>query len=864
MTWGTVAVLAVWVLAAAGVSAGVAVATLPREPEWRCMAVWHQTQGLPQNTVYKILQTRDGYIWLGTKGGAARFDGVRFVTFGDGPGQLKEGEVWSLAEGPDGSVWFATYGGGVARLKDGHFTYYTTEQGLPTDYVAVLEFDAQGALWIGTDAGVSVLADGTFRHYSTEDGLVRKGVRALLRDSDGSMWIGAIGGGLNRFKDGKLTAVPVAGIGPTSDVRGLHRDRAGHLWIATSEGLIRLEGERATIYGVEQGMSSGRVFAVTEDARGNLWVATEKGLDRLRAGRFQAAAAGSRLSDFHYVYTVHADQEGSVWAGSLRDGLARLKEGLFLSYTTADGLADDNVSTVLADTKRRVWVGTSRGLHRIDGAELRTFAIDKGSNRVSALAEDSTGRLLVGTNEALYRVVFPCPREDCAPRFERLYPPAPATAFLRVILAEADGTVWAGTNLDGVIERRNGTWRTYGVKEGLSNGAVRGMAMSGDGSLWIGTRGGGLNRYKDGVFTVYRKKDGLASDHVQSLHLDRRGALWIATRAGATRFANGRFTRYGVAEGLFTNYVYGFRDDDQGNLWMSSGKGVFRVSLDQLSDLARGTVRSVTSVPYDIEHGLASTVASGSQHPGITRDGDGRVWFATLKGVTVVDPKHLTTNRIPPPVLIEAVEVDGKAQDLKDPVSVPPGRGDFTFRFTGLSFLVPEKVRFLYKLEGYDVDWIEAGARRVAYYTNIPPGAYRFRVTAANNDGVWNKTGAELAFTLAPAFHQSWPFYVLCVVAIAFFGAASQRLRIRYMRARERALRARVDEVVAEMKVLHGLLPICASCKKVRDDGGYWNQIESYIARHSQAEFSHSICPECLAALYPEYAQRRSPDPGSD
>jgi ligand-binding sensor domain-containing protein len=845
-----------WVLVAGRLDAAVPVSTLSGEPEWRAMAVWQQTQGLPQNTVYKILQTRDGYIWVGTKGGAARFDGVRFVAFGDRPEQLKEGEVWSLAEGPDGSVWFGTYGGGVSRLKDGRFTHYTTEQGLPTDYVAVLEFDADGALWIGTDAGVSVRSHGVFRHYSTEDGLVRKGVRALLRDRDGSMWIGALGGGLNRFKDGKLTAVAVPGIGPTSDVRGLHRDRAGTLWIATSEGLVGVHDGRTTIYGVEQGMSSGRVFAVTEDTRGNLWVATEKGLDRLRDGRFYAAVGGGRLSSFQYVDTVYTDREGSVWAGSLRDGMTRLKEGLFLSYTMSDGLVDDNATTVLGDGKGRVWIGTGRGLGRIDGNELRTFTIDKGSSRISALAEDPAGHLLVGTNEALYRVVFPCPREDCAPRFERLYPPAPATAFVRVILAEADGTLWAGTNLDGVVEYRDGRWRAYGVREGLSNGAVRGMVRSPDGSLWIGTRGGGLNRYKDGAFTVYRKKDGLASDHVQSLHLDRRGSLWIATRQGTSRFDNGRFTTYGIADGFFTNYVYAFVDDLRGDLWMSSGKGVFRASLDQLSDFASGVTRSVTSVAYDIEHGLASTVASGSQHPGATKDRDGRLWFATLKGVAVVDPSHLTKNTIPPPVRIETVEVDGQPADLKDGGSIPPGRGDLAFRFTGLSFLVPEKVIFRYKLEGYDDEWIEAGARRVAYYTNIPPGSYRFHVTAANNDGVWNATGGALAFRLEPAFHQTRTFYVLCAVAIALLGAASQRLRIRYMRQQEKALRARVDEVIAEMKVLHGLLPICASCKKVRDDGGYWNQIESYISTHSYAEFSHSICPECMAKLYPEYAGR--------
>ena len=827
-----------------------------REPGWRCMEVWRQPQGLPQNTVYSILQTRDGYVWIGTKGGAARFDGVRFTAFDDTrPDQLKENEVWSLLEAPDGALWMATYGGGAVRYKDGAFTTFGTKDGLLSDYTAALAVGPDGGIWVGSDGGVSVLKDGHVTNYTVKDGLAQKGVRSFYLERDGTMWIGALRGGLNRYKDGKIAAEPIPEIGHNAEIRRFCRDREQNLWIATTEGVIRVKDGRSTLYTTREGLSSDRVYSVHEDPQGRLWFGTDKGLDRWRDGAFVPMSIGNEVSTVEQIVSVASDHEGSLWVGSLRDGLARLKEGLFVSYTAREGLADNYASTVMQDRQGRIWVGTAKGLNRLIDGTLETFTIPGVSNRINSLAEDPAGRLWVGTNDGIYRVEATpgCTGPACAPRFVSVMPREPSAIFVRVILAEADGTVWVGTNLEGLLQYREGQWTTYTTANGLSDNAIRGLVRDREGSLWIGTRGGGLCRMKDGAFRVYKMADGLVNDNVQSLYLDDDGVLWVSTRQGVSRYKDGRFKSYTVADGLFTNYVYAFVDDGAGNLWMSCSKGIFRVPKKELADFAEGRSPRFASSAYGIEHGLATTVATISHYPSGFRTKDGGVWFTTFKGVTVVDPQRLSANALPPPVHIEEVSVDGAAWDTRRTTTVPPGRGDITFRFTGLSFLAPEKMRFRYRLSGYDPDWVDSGTRRVAYYTNIPPGGYTFQVAASNNDGVWNETGASVALFLKPHFYQTWTFYLLCALAAATAGAGTQRLRVSYLKARQKELTARVTEMVAQMKVINGLLPICASCKKIRDDGGYWNQIETYISTHSQAEFSHSICPDCTAKLYPDY-----------
>jgi PAS domain S-box-containing protein len=775
-----------------------------KEPGWHAVDVWQQPHGLPQNTVIALLQTGDGYIWVGTKAGVARFDGARFTIFDNrNPNQLKENEVWALAEDDDGGLWMGTYGGGVSRFKDGRFTTYTAREGLVDDYVATLCKDGEGAIWIGTDGGLSRFKDGRFTNYTVNNGLRHNAIRALWADRDGGVWIGTNKGGLNRFKDGRLPAITVDGPAPTVEVVSICRDREQALWLATYDGLFRLKDGHSVKYTTADGLLSDQTYCLRQDEEGNLWIGSEGGLNRYNDGAFTAYNLVRDASSSNAVRALCSDHEGSLWVGYWIQGLARLRHGQFVSYTTRDGLPDNYVSTVLQDKTGTLWVGTGAGLTALRDGQFTVYTAKQGlpSERVVSLARDREGYLWVGTMTGLYKSTRPveCPDQPCLPRFVRITIETIPRVYVRVIYQDRAGALWIGTNLEGLARYQNNRWTIYTTKDGLSNNAIRAVCEDQDGSLWIGTRGGGLSRFKDGKFTVYTEKDGLASDGIQALYLDPDNTLWIATRQGLNRLKDGRMTTYLVSDGLHSNFVYGFVEDNQGNLWMSCGNGIFRVSKQQLTDFAAGKIASVTSMTYGLEHGLSSTVGLVGHHPVGSKTSDGRVWFGINGGLCVVDPERLTTNLLPPPVHIEQVSIDHQSFAVNHAAVAPPGRGDLAFRYTGLSFLAPHKVRFKYKLEGHDPDWIEAGDRRAAYYSNIPPGRYRFRVIAGNNDGVWNETGASFAFELKPHVYQTSWFYTLCALLVVALGVSGHRLRIRQLAIQEKELALLVNARTQEL-----------------------------------------------------------------
>jgi hypothetical protein len=360
-----------------------------------------------------------------------------------------------------------------------------------------------------------------------------------------------------------------------------------------------------------------------------------------------------------------------------------------------------------------------------------------------------------------------------------------------------------------------------------------------------------LVRFSSERFTVYTTLEGLSHNEVYSIYEDSDGTLWIGTAGGLNRFQGGVFKTITTKDGLFDDVVYVILDDGRGNFWMTCNKGIFRVSKKELEALAQGQIKTVTSLAYGTADGMRSRECNGGFQPAGWKARDGKLWFPTLKGVVAIDPTQIKTNELVPPVVIEQFIVNHQAVDSLERPQLPPGQGELEVQYTALSFLAPEKVRFRYQLEGYDRDWIDAGTRRAAYYTNIPPGDYRFRVVACNNDGVWNEVGAALEFRLDPAVYETPVVYALGGLALVLIAWGLHRLRVRQLEARENELTQRVEETLAAMKVLSGLLPICSSCKKIRDDRGYWNQIEAYIRDHSEAEFTHSICPECVKKLYP-------------
>jgi hypothetical protein len=329
----------------------------------------------------------------------------------------------------------------------------------------------------------------------------------------------------------------------------------------------------------------------------------------------------------------------------------------------------------------------------------------------------------------------------------------------------------------------------------------------------------------------------------------------VATRGGLSRYQNGHFFNIRESDGILDNFIFSVIDDEQGSLWLGSGKGICRVPKTDLNALAGGKKQKINAMTLGYRDGLRTASLVAGTQPSVCRGEDGRFLFCTLKGLVMVSSANQTINRQVPPVYIEDVLINKQEKPAGQPVDLPPGSGEVEIHYTALSYVAPEKVLFKYQLEGLDAGWVDAGQRRFAHYANLPPGSYRFRVIACNNDGVWNENGASYSFRLPPHFYQTRWFPVLALALLLGLAGGAYRLRIHQLQANERKLQRRVEEALAEVKVLSGLLPICGGCKKIRDDKGYWNQIESYISQHADIKFSHSLCPDCLRRFYPDCAE---------
>jgi signal transduction histidine kinase/CheY-like chemotaxis protein/ligand-binding sensor domain-containing protein len=760
--------------------------------------VWQQEEGLPENDVTGIVQTRDGYLWLGTEEGLVRFDGIHFSVFDkSNTPELTNIYISTLLEGHDGSLWIGTDGGGVYRLKAGKFNAYPTKDGLSNDDIRSLYESDEGSLWIGTEGhGLGRLKEGRFSRYTTKDGLSDDFIWALEGTEDGSLWIGT-NHGLNRLKDGKFTLYTTAEGLPNNVVWSLGLGRAQSLWVGTSNGLCRMQDGKLQAYAEKDGSAKYPVKSIYEDQHGTLWVGTDgHGLERIEDGNVSAYTTKEGLSN-DTVLAIMEDGEGSLWLGTFGGGLVRLKDASFITYGNKQGLSAEDVNAVYESRDGSIWIGTSGGgLNRLKDGKVTYYTSKQG------LPSDEVWSVLEGS----------------------------------------DGSIWVGTKGGGLARIQKGRITTYSTANGLSNDSIRALLEDQQGNLWIGTRSGGLNRFKDGKFTLYSTRNGLPSDVIRALYQDPAGTLWIATErglvamqegrlrtyttkdglannetcsiyqdregtlwigscsGGLSRFKDGKFTAYTTRQGLFDEIVFQILEDDQGNLWMGCNKGIYRASKNELNEFAAGKIQSIHCVSYGVSDGLGSPECNGGFQPAGWKTKDGRLWFPTLKGVAVVDPAHLKTDDRPPRVMIEQVLIDGKPAPELGNIKVPAGHNKLTIYYTGLSFSAPRKVQFKFQLVGFDPKWADAGSRRVAYYTNIPAGTYRFRVIACNGEGVWNEEGASVGIDLEPHFYQTLWFYALSAFLLLGAAIGGHRLRIRQIRAHGRELELRVKERTEELQ----------------------------------------------------------------
>ena len=762
---------------------------------------WNTDDGLPQNSINAIVQTRDGYLWFGTYEGLARFDGIRFTVFNtQNTEAFVDNIIHTLYETQDGSLWIGTHGAGLLRYKGGTFTTFTTDDGLAHNHVSALAEDLDGRLWIGTHGGGLVrFENDTFTTYTTDDGLPNNAVNALYADGLGRLWIGTHGGGLVRLENDTFATYTTDDGLSNNFVWSLFEDRTGTLWIGTrGGGLNRLQQGSFSTYTTRDGLSHDHVNAIYEDRHGTLWVGTYGGgLNRFRDGQFTTFTTDHGLSD-DVVRSILEDREGSLWVGTLGGGLNRFKNSKVTVFGEPEGLSDNAIRAVYEDRRGVLWIGTvSGGLNRLKDGTITTYTTDDGlsSNVVFSLYEARDGALWAGTRDGLNRLkdgtITTYTTDDGLPN-----------GFIRTMTGGPDGSLWIGTNGGGLVQFKDSVFTTYTTDDGLSSNVVRILHIDHTGALWIGTRGGGLVRYKNNVFTTYETIDGLAHSSVTALHEDRAGVLWIGTYGGglnrlvlSEREESDRvFTTYTTRDGLFDDVIHQILEDRQGHLWMSSNKGIARVAKHQLEDFATGRIKRITATPYGKADGMRNVECNGASPAG-WRSRDGRLWFPTVQGVVAIDPRNETANTLVPPVHIETMVVDDADVNLHDAdLMLPPGADRVAFVYAGLSYLAPENVRFRYRLDGYDKDWVEAGTRRAAYYTKLPPGAYTFRVVASNNDGLWNETGAAHSFYLKPFFYQT-PWFIL-LTALGLLGAAwaGYRLRIRQLTRHTQALEQAVEE----------------------------------------------------------------------
>ena len=738
---------------------------------------WQTDDGLPQNSVYALAQTPDGYLWVGTREGLAKFDGIRF-TPPPSPADAALSRAWitALTVSADGALWVGTELNGLARLHNGVVSTFTRTNGLPADQIRCLfGATADGTVWIGTEEGLTAYQEGKFKVYTTRDGLPDNSIRGICAGGSGNIKV-ATKRGLSTFtRGGSFKATTFSGGWNRNALRCVSEDKQGNVWAGSTDGLHFLKGNTRAFYARDEGLPDPVINALLEDRSGQLWVGTYDGLVRIVNGRvIKELKRENAFGDL--VYALQQDREGNIWVGA-RDGLYRLNSARFKVFSTEDGLKGNNVVSVCGTASGGMWIGVwGGGLHLLQADRITAYPdTNLLRDSILALGAAKDGTLWIGMDFAGGLQTF---RQGVRAAFTN--GAALIASPVQVIHEDNLGAIWVGTQ-SGLRLLRNG--QVEGCSErGPATESITAICEDAKGAVWVGTEKG-LSRWQDGEFENVSERYGLSHVPVTALYCDARGGLWAGTRGKGLRWiAGGSSFSLGTRQGLFSDEIYEIVEDDFGELWMSCRRGLFRMSKAELENVALGKKERARCTAFGKADGLASVQCNGVAKPAGWKDRAGQLWFPTIHGVVAVDTR-IKTNARPPPLSIEEVwadkrrvEVDRGPQEPR--VKIRPGHGDLQLVYTALSLQAPEKNRFKYRLEKVDSEWIEAGSQRSAHYNNVAPGTYRFRVIACNNDGVWNETGASLLLLLSPHFWQTWWFKVSIGMscALVLFGLYQARM----------------------------------------------------------------------------------------
>lgn len=747
--------------------------------------IWLRQNGLPASAVNHVSSSPGGYIWLSTSAGLVRFDGAQFKVINISGGKFPAKESVNVAiETQDGSLWVGTKTNGLRLIRNGQVTAFGKERDID-DEIRALYMARDGALWIGTANGLHVYRDGQFRRVQVAHNYICN----IAEDRYGGIYV-AHHGGVNIFKDGQATLISTAQGLPSTRVRAVYPDDGGAVWIGSEEGLYLWRDGKILPERFTDALGPKVVNIIYRDRRNNLWIGTRSdGLYRYSQGRWTNFGTAHGLSN-NFVQALGEDREGSLWIAT-NEGLNRLRDVKIVPFTTKEGLAHDSVMSLAVAADRSLYL-FNNGAPFYSRMKDGVIANLPGPGGPSYAARD--GSVWVAGVGGLKQI------QDG--RVHRFLPEL-KQAWISC-LAEDDQSLLVYLDKVGLRRFAGGRLAPYLLSSGepydTGGDYVFTLFRDSHGSIWAGTSAG-VVRLRNGEYNRYTKQDGLSDNRVTSFDEGPDGTLWMSTmRGGVVRLKSGKFTSYTTAQGLYDDQANCVLVDLQGDLWISSPRGLFRLSGREIGEFDAGRIPKLHSEVFGVSDGMKTDEGTFRVSRAGARDHDGRLWFTTQKGVVRVDPTALFRNSLPPPVLIEELIVDGRARDPSPGLRLAPGSDKLEFHFNGLSLLAPEKVLFRYKLDGYDHGWVEGGNQRTAYYTNLPPGEYAFRVKACNNDGLWNETGAALDFRLLPYFWQTWWFYALCLAGLNGLGFSVYRWRVRLMIARESELTTKVEERTQELQ----------------------------------------------------------------
>jgi|GEM_PF-2580719 len=720
---------------------------------------WSMESGLPNNAILDIEQTEEGYLWLATYNGLTRFDGTEFEVYYRGnTSELQTNHVSCLAVDSKGQLWIGTNGGGLLKYHRGIFTSYQqkTDKG---SIVTAIAKGTTGGLWIGTRDGLLKFENESFQTVQDQQ-LKDLNVTSLFQDHKGRLWIGTTTKGLFLLDDEGITNYTTEQGLKSNFIYSVFVDSKAQVWVGTDRG-VSLIGSDIKDFDDYPNSPSGYVNDFLEDHEGNIWLASMDGLYRFNVF-FEKADPESTVGQ-HIVQSLYEDREKNIWAGTYRIGLSRLNQGKFLLLGKYEGLNNEVINVTYSDGDK-TWIGTEEGFLYEQGGELIEFTIDKiaGGSRVRDIFRDSQGRMWLCT----YNGLIQFDEGKIVQRYT--VETGLASDNIRRIVEDHKGSLWIGT-ANGLSRLSNGIIDNYGAEAGLRDSYIMSLFVDNHGKLWVGTNGGGIYCFVNGQFKQVLSEQA-NNDIVFNFTQDEFNSMWLSTNRGVIILSDSTDFNITVQQGLISNIIFQVILEEPGLVWFASDKGVMRVTRDEISGLISGNTSFLGSARiFDQSDGLRTGEITPASITDRTEDGE--IWFCTIEGVAVINSENIPTNELRANTLVTRILTNEGEFKNTEPFIVYAGNRRMEFHYTGLSLSAPEKVRYKFKLENFDLEWIDAGARRAAYYTNLAPGEYEFKVMAANNDGLWSEKPATVRFTKEAYFYQEKWFIAITGMLLIAFGA---------------------------------------------------------------------------------------------